>query len=188
MATDLQLNRFYRPAWSRCFKALWQWEGERGSRRLVARPGRTEAPELPRVETLARQMAQAEARGWQETDLRHACHRLALGRDCSSAVMTNDQLDLVEALFRVLTDPLDLEARMDLDNPSRMARRRYVHGMREFFEDAYVRSECDRIYHTREWTTLSDNQLRDLYRHLHNRRHARKSWTRPKYQQRKGTA
>lgn len=167
--TDAQKFRFYLPPWRDCVKAN-RWHMEKG--RLCG--AGLEAPaaltELAQVVTFARQLAATAHRGPLVNDLRHGCHIVALGRDKSSKEFTNAELDRVESLFRLLTDPDDINARLDWEDPTRAAKRRQLWFIRNAAPAAYVRAIARDKFGTADWENLTVAQLKFLAMTLANRR------------------
>jgi hypothetical protein len=156
--TYSQRAHWFFPSWQRAFRA--NWFRDRGC--ILPLESRPESEWLQQVEAAARDLAFHQHRAETEEIYRHACAVVALGRNISSQDMTNDQLDLVECLFRLLTNPLDLEAVLDWQNPDRMASRRLIGGIERMKPDAYVATMSSNIYGSREWRLLSVPQLRNL--------------------------
>jgi hypothetical protein len=63
---------------------------------------------------------------------RHALQIAALGADKSHLSLTNAELDLVLAQFRLVIDPDDLRAALTLSDPDRQKRRRITWAIRRF--------------------------------------------------------
>jgi hypothetical protein len=169
--TTAQAYRFYFPAWSACVKAN-AWHMEDG--RLVGN-GLSDQPstindQLPKVLTFARQIAQAQHRGPMVDDLRHACHIVALGRDKSSKVLNNAELDRVVALFKLLADPEDLSAIMAWENPVEADVKRVKWFITNTAPSAYVAAIARDKFGTSDWESLDLKQMRFLAMTLANRR------------------
>lgn len=170
--TERQKYRLYFPAWRAAVKANG-WRMESG--RLMVDEGRL-GVEGRQVLALARQRAAMEHRAPGVDDLRHGCHVLALGRDKSSKVLTNRELDVVVALFRLLADGDDLAARLDWDHPETLEERRVEWVIRHAAPEAYVRAVCADRFGTREWSGLALGAKRQLAMTLVERQRRRKSW------------
>jgi hypothetical protein len=116
------------------------------------------------------------ANGWRGEEAntqRHAAHVKALGRDKSHKDMTNREIDLVFAEFRLLADPANLNAAMEAANPEIGERRRLVAGTLERIEsEAYLRPvlETEHQYaaflESRGWQAWRDLPI-GLLRSLH---------------------
>jgi hypothetical protein len=166
MATERQLKRLYWPGWAAAVRA--NWRREKG--RVVVAPGAAANPWRDQVELAAEGMG-ASALAVVDWDwLRHAAHWVALGRDVSSKALNNGQLDRVLVLFRLLANPLDLQAVLDWQAPGRPDRRRTEWAMRHLpHTDGYVRSVCSAKFGTRRWESLEDRALHQLLMTLKNR-------------------
>lgn len=168
--TDLQLKRLYWPAWNAAFKA--NWKRDRGS--VVALREFDSGSVGGQVVGIATAAARREARGIAADDLRHACHQAAVGRDVSSSQLSNAELDRVLTLFRLLANPDDLDAVMDLQDPSRQARRRkewYVANCG--LPAAYVAKVALDKFGRSDVDGLRLDQLTDLVRTLQSRLRSR---------------
>lgn len=158
--TAAQKFKFYFPAWTACVRANG-WHKEKG--RVIL----TESPtaELSKVIVFATQRALQAGRSLAVDDLRHGCHWLALGRDKSSADLTNADLDRVVNLFELLTDPDNLAVRVKFDaygrgeDPGAIARVEYF--IRRAPE-AYVRVVSHGKFGTRDWENLTIAQKKQL--------------------------
>lgn len=161
--TDRQKFRLYLPAWGACARANG-WRMVKG--RLVGR-GLEDAPgggaELVSVIAAARQIAAARHRAAMPDDIRHGCHVVALGRDRSSGDLSNAEVDRVVSLFRVLTDPDDLDARLAWDNPG-LAEARRVEWFLGQAAPEYVARLARDIYGTERWQSLPVEKQRRLSR------------------------
>lgn len=188
-------NRFYFPAWGDCCSANgWRMESGRlcgagcGEPRFIIVAGKKvpnpnldptrnpstrnasletpASPELQKVLALARQRAAGEHRGLKLDDLRHAVHILCLGRDKSSDALTPSETDRVVAMFRLIQDPEDLDARLQVDayargeDPGALRRVEYV--IRTSAPDAYVRAIAAARFGTRHWEELKPGQKSQL--------------------------
>ncbi len=170
--TDAQKYKFYFPAWTACVRANG-WRKERG--RVVLDGGASRNDELAKVLTFATQRALQAGRSLAVDDLRHGCHWLALGRDKSSADLTNADLDRVVNVFELLTDPDNLAVRLKFDaylrgeDPGAIARVEYF--IRRC-PDAYVRALSAGKFGTRQWENLTISQKKQLSMTLANRKPA----------------
>lgn len=141
--TPNQQRRLYFPAWQDAAR-------KRGwvliERRLLADldaphwlpPEHPLSELLPEIHAHARTLATAAGRAVKPDDLRHACHRAALGHDRSSKQLTNPETDRVVALFRLIADPENLAYLTAWAEPEIAQRRRYVAACRHLAEDAYI--------------------------------------------------
>lgn len=172
--TDKQRKFLYFPAWHEAVSAN-QWRME--AKRLVT-PAARFTDESKQIIQLAHERALADHRGPVIEDLRHACHVFALGADKSSADLTNKEVDGVVALFRVLKDPEDLDARMAWEGflegrktgqyPGDAKRLEYF--ITRTAPDAYVRQVAADKFGTRLWENLTLPQKRSLAMTLANRK------------------
>lgn len=168
--TNAQKFKFYFPAWTACTRA----NGWRMSKGILRFDPQQLTEESSKVMTFARQRAVMEKRPMTVDDLRHGAHWLALGKDKSSEHLTNAELDRVVALFRLLTAPEDLGARMTQDaydrgeDPGAVQRLDYF--IRTSAPDAYVRKVSLDMCHTRDWEDLAVGQKQTLARALSQRR------------------
>jgi hypothetical protein len=169
--TDSQKKFFYFPAWNACVQANG-WRMAKG-RLVVKAEARMQNAELNHVFTFAEQRAMMARRGLTKDDLRHGCHLLALGRDKSSNDLTNADLDHVVTLFRLLTNPLDLNARLAWDAYARGEDPGAVKRVEYFIRrcpEAYVRAIAADKFGTRNWENLTVKQKGLLSMTLANRR------------------
>jgi hypothetical protein len=168
--TEAQHRRFYLPAWSACAKAC-QWNTQAG----IWGPGRnTESMEdrelLARVLACAKQIAQREHRGPKTDDFRRACHIVAIGANKSSLDFTNDEVERVVALFRVLTDPLNLNWLADWADPLVAKKRNLIAAAKRKAPEAYVLAIMKDKYHTSLIEDLNIKQLQSLCFTLNKRK------------------
>ncbi len=165
--TDKQRFGFYFPAWRRACEANG-WRMEKG--RLMGagiQDGALGEAALPsewvrKVVTFARQIAAMEHRGPTVNDLRHGAHVMALGRDKSSTVLTNSEVDRVATLFKLLADPDDLDAMMHWQDPGMSEKNRLEWAIQHAAPEAYVREIASRKFGTRMWEWLQMDQMRQL--------------------------
>lgn len=154
--TTVQAKKLYWPLWSKALRMAWFKHPTDG---LVIQSAEPLAAEI----TLAAQeSADAEFRSVTANDLRHAAHRMALGRDKSSSHLTNRELDRIVALFRILGDPDDLKARLEYDHPERGERRRQDYVVRTAVPEAYARHVAADKFGTTNLDGLNDHQTREL--------------------------
>jgi hypothetical protein len=172
--TKLQQTRLYFPAWAAAFRA--HWRRDRG----VVLPASDDAPPVAvrefveQLEEIATRRARKEVRAFTADDLRHASHILALGRTCSSNDLSNADLDRVMALWRMLADPDDLQARMTWDNPATADRTRMLWFVRNCGLPApYVLSVMQSRFQTADAASLETPRLRQLVMTLRERVRAR---------------
>jgi hypothetical protein len=179
--TPKQRTRFYFPAWNATAKAH-HWRTSEG-RLIGQRLDCWSNPKLnevyQRIWNLAEQWAAAERRALRPDDFRHACHVVALGRDKSSANLTNDELDRVVALFGLLADPDDLRATMAWLSPNEARRKRMLWWIRNHCVESYVVAICREKFGADEPATLRFDQLHQLHMTLRHRPNARRSAGRP---------
>jgi hypothetical protein len=172
--TDKQWFKFYLPAWSACADAN-TWLSKKGVFLGKQAPmfGRAEAGELyNQVWIAAQQLALAEHRALKPDDFRHACHIVALGRPKSSKDFTNAECDRVVCLFKILTNPDDIDALIEWDHPEIAAVKRLKWSIEHAAPDAYVRKIAADKFGTRLWEDLEEGQLRHLAMTLRHRRGA----------------
>lgn len=173
--TEAQQRRFYFPAWNGCAVAN-QWFMARN--RLVAdldaqREEYAHWPDLARelhskVVTLAEQLAQREHRAVNADHLRHGCNLVATGK-ASSASLDNKQTNRVVNLFRLLTDPEDLDAVMNWLHPDAADRQSYIAWLKKQNHEAAIIAISVNAYGTRQWEDLPMEKLRWLCKQLKNR-------------------
>ena len=169
--TDKQHKYFYLRAWTQAFAANWQ--RDRGT--LLRKEGRS-GTRLDQVEDVAAERAWKRTSRVTAEDLRHACHVVAIGHDKSSLDLNNRELDKLVSLFRILTDPDDLNAQIALDNPEVEARRRLEWSVEHCgLDDAYMLHIVHSKFGTKNWRSLPDPQLRQLVVTLKNRHPSPKS-------------
>lgn len=131
--TEKQRTRFYFPAWGRCCHANdWRMANGRlvGQRADVHGVADVNALYQQVWDTAERLAVQAHCAVTADL-LRHACHTVAVGRDKSANDLTNAEVDRVVALFRLLTDPDDLDAVIALHHPENAERERLVFSLKQ---------------------------------------------------------
>lgn len=102
----------YFKLWSKAYKA--HWSGERGGE-VIPRAGRPEHCEMrDQVMGFARRIAAQCGGGIRADYLRHACHVVAIGKNCGHRTMTHKQVTQVLAVFRQLAG-IDLSAMATTD-------------------------------------------------------------------------
>jgi hypothetical protein len=127
-----------------------------------------------KIQAVAKQLAQAEHRAMIVDDLRHAVHVVALGVDVSHADLTNAQWDRVRNLFRLLVNELDIDARLNFENPQNEERKRLLWCMENHFHARYAATVCNSKFGTPDWHSLEIEPLRHLVQTLRHRPNARK--------------
>lgn len=170
--TEKQHKRFYLPAWLKCADRN-DWRTAKG--RLIGKPHANFGVGISRelynqVWIAAQQLSLTEHRALKPDDLRHACTIVALGRYKSSKDFTNAECDRVVTLFKVLTEPDDIDAQIDWEHPSNAARRRLLWVIEHSAPDAYVRAIAADKFGTRLWEDLENQQLQYLAVTLKERR------------------
>lgn len=175
-----QYRRVYGPRWTAAFRANWTI-GERGIEWL---PRHAVAPPTLAAQCLAiaGTLAAAQHRGVRVDDIRHGAHQVALGKPVSARTLDNPQLDKVLAIFDRLINPDSLRAAMEEDgHAGKMRKVRWA--LANLYLPPYLRSECERIYGTTQWDTLTDDQQIRLRTHMRNRANALRPQFRnhPKY-------
>lgn len=174
--TELQLNHFYLPAWTRCARAN-NWHNLTALRLPARDISSPLAADLAlRVRAVADQIARAGHRAVRPEDLRHACHITALGRDKSSRAFTNAEADRVVFLFALLADPDSIAAVQDWENPDLARKRNLIAAAWQKAPEAYVLAILRDRFHTRIIEDLSLRQLQQLCMTLNHRNEA---WRQP---------
>jgi hypothetical protein len=170
MMTTTQLRRFYFRAWAACSRALvWNRSPVR-----LASHGAPEVNALYQaVWTAAESTARRTGCSVTANDLRHACHRVALGADKSAKTLTNAEADCVVALFNLLAAPDDLGAMLAWQNPEAGAVKRLTWAIEHAAPAAYVEALASDKFGTRAWRTLPEASLRQLALTLRNRKPGR---------------
>lgn len=174
--TEKQQRRLYFPAWGACAAAN-DWKMARG--RLVAnleqQVAQFEQWPDPAGTTVASVLKMADAQARQEhravnaDDLRHSCNYL-VAHTFSSQKLKNAQVTRVVNLFRLLTDPWDLQAVMDWLNPDAAGAAAYVDFMRKLAHEGVLRAISENAFQTPDWESLSMERLQWLCRQLKSRR------------------
>jgi len=170
--TPAQTKRFYFPAWRRAQQAQ-NWVMRKG--RLQAGRKQRYGPDLhdqlyQAAWDAAERLAAANHRAVTDTDLRHGSHIAAFGRDISSKDLNNPQADRIVCLFRLFTDPDDLQAVLDWQNPDASQRRRYIASLKSLAPLAYIDAICRdmfaHIYQSPRWEDLPLSALVSLRRKI----------------------
>jgi len=175
--TEKQRKFFYFPAWNRCASAN-DWRMAKG--RLVADLDNQAAdcerwPELAyglylRVTQAAFIRAEQLHRGVTAEDLRHACHIVCFGRDKSSEDLSNHEVNRVVVLFRLLSEPEDLDAVMDWLNPDQADKRALVQFLKKLAPEGTLCAISRNAYHTIYWEDLDVQQIRWILKQVKNRK------------------
>lgn len=126
-----------------------------------------------KVMAFAQELARRNSRAVTLDDLRHACHCTALGSDKSHKDLKNPEWDRLYNLFRLLQDELDIDARINLENPTNAERGRLIWSLENHFNRAYVAKVCQNKFGTSDHYSLEIGPLRDLHRTVRSRPNAR---------------
>lgn len=168
-------TQLYWKAWSAVVRAHG-WRGQ-GAALAASHQACWVSPSLDRTYQAIWSMASGLA--WQEgrgsltaDDLRHACAAIALGRVASSKGFTNQDLDRVLALFRLLAEPEKLAHLKAWDNRDAGERRRHVHVITQAPAAYWQRIAADKFGHA-DLDRLPLEQLRQLSLTLRRRVAAR---------------
>ncbi len=171
--TERQAKALYWPAWG---KVAWL-HGWRLEQRRLAGP-RLESwggPETTAVYLRVWQHADSAAlrhcRAPLPDDLRHGVHVAALGRDKSSADLTNIELDRVLCVLRLLADPDDLRAMEDWLDPDTATKRRRIGWLKACVSEAYLWKVVADMHPTTDLELLNPRQIEDIYDVLRHRPH-----------------
>lgn len=174
--TPKQEKLFYFPAWHRCAKARG-WTMRKGRLIVDLDAQRKESERWPEtVEALLHQvvenaqyLARQDHRAPTADDLRHACNMVATATK-SSARLTNKQVNRVVCLFRILTDPEDLDAMNDWLYPDHAERRSMIAFLRRKAPDYVIREIAGNLPGgTIYWQDLDMQRLRWIAGQLKNR-------------------
>lgn len=117
------------------------------------------------VWALAEEHARRASRSVAVEDLRRACTAAVAGRWISTKDLSNREFSRLLCLFRLLIDPLNLEALQEWGNPGVEERKRVVGLIRGLAPYAYIDAICsDRFkgYVKPFWEDLTLLQLRQL--------------------------
>ncbi len=156
--TTRQQRFLYFPAWRRALAAGWAKRDGVLFPRPALQPAQRDLVE--QIHTQASSHVARQYRGVDADDLRHAAHVVAIGRDKSSAQLTNAETDRVLALCRVIANPDDIQAILDWENRSGPDRRRLLwvieHGPAP---EAYVQTVANGKFGTADLRKLSTPQL-----------------------------
>ena len=141
--TTKQQKRFFFPLWNQTCRALG-WKMEDG--RLVLPDGRRNEHQK-KVIAEASALAAKEHRAPVLNDLRHGCYIVALGHDVKTLKMSNQQVDKVTSLFKLLVNDTDIAADMKLANPDIGERERLVRKINALkIPDAMIDAVCKKSF------------------------------------------
>ena len=194
--TELQRTNFYFPAWRRCADANdWVMDGGR----LSAGDGvsglgsREDSAYHLQVWTVATALARHDHCAITADHLRHACNWIAtLSRDCGDQLsnhqpravschdLDNRQTSRVVDLFRLLTDPEDLDALIAWENPEVADKRSLVRWLKKLAPEAVLIAISKNAWGTIFWEDQEIDQLRWLARQVKSRSHRPRSRPRPR--------
>lgn len=164
--TEAQQRRFYFPVWSACAAANdWKLSDNRLLADLDAQRIKADTWDEPareqmiKVLELAGRLAQAEFRAVIPDDLRHACNFVATGRQASGK-MDNKQTNRAVDLFRLLQDPLDLEAIMNWLHPEKRDKGSYLAFLKSLENEAALIAISRNAFGTGDFGSLDIDKLR----------------------------
>lgn len=157
------------PVYFRLWQAAWkaQWRLENGTPQILA----SASSEARQIDAIASRRARLQHRAPNLDDIRHATHVHAIGRDRSSKDLTQDEIDRVWALFRMLAAPEDLGAIIGVQNPQSQARLRTIHGL-EHCGVPEVRLQQWSAYFNggrTDWRDLPEDTLKAFSRYVWSR-------------------
>jgi ribosomal 50S subunit-associated protein YjgA (DUF615 family) len=155
------------------------WRMERGRLLPAGSASAAVSPLHREVFALAEQHAQQNHRAITVEDLRKGCVAAITGRYQSTKDLNNAQFSRLLALFRLLIDPDDIDARMDWDNPQRDEERRINHFIEHAAPDAYTRHIAGDRFGTRLWEDLPLADRKQLANMLRARKGNRAGVRRP---------
>lgn len=125
----------------------------------------------------AEQLALAGHRGVNADDLRRGCNYVAAGK-LSSGDLDNKQTNRVVSLFKLLSDPEDLEAVMNWLHPENAERGSFVAFLRKKANEAALIAISSNAFGTRHWEDLPIEKLRWIAKTVKERQPARKTFYR----------
>jgi hypothetical protein len=172
--TEKQQKRFYFPAWRSCSQQL-DWIMSRGRLAAAGADTRKRLGELPeparsameQVLNYAEVLAAKLHGAVTAEDLRHGCNLVATGgKKSSSGDMTNTEVDRVVTLFKLLENPLNIEASIAWlayqrgEDPG--AVKRILYFIKHAAPEAYVRKIAADRFGTRRWENMDLGQLKQL--------------------------
>lgn len=173
--TTAQQKRFYFPAWAACAAAnSWimrrgrlqaDLELQRGEFELWPEPAKGVVFGVLRV---AETLAEREHRAVSAEDLRHGCNYM-VAQEFSSSKLKNNQVTRVENLFRLLSDPWDLDAVMDWLDPREANRKSFIAFLAKVAHEGILRNISDNAFQTKDWESLPMERLRWLCKQLKGR-------------------
>lgn len=94
--------------------------------------------------------------------LRHACHVVALGRDKSSKVLTNAELDRVLLVFKLVINGDDLASVIAWEQPDQGQVKRLTWSIRNTAPEALIVHVCKDKFGKGDWWNLGTTELRQL--------------------------
>jgi hypothetical protein len=177
--TDAQRKRFYFPAWQSCAEANdWIMVGKRLLADLVEQRGHVDGkcPEpwreaFVQVLDYAEQLARQEHRAVTADDLRRGCNLAATGgRRSSSGQLNNREMTRVTVLFRLLTEPENLQAITEWLHPELADKRSLVELLLKRAPAATLIAISRNAFGTIYWEDLDGSRLRWLLRELKDRK------------------
>ena len=175
--TEAQQRRFYFPVWNTCAVANG-WFMVKGRLRADLAAQREEyatwsdpAREVYlKVLTAAEQLALADHTAVVADHLRRGCNLVAsAGRHASSGDLTNAETNRVAALFKLLTDPEDLEAVMNWLHPENAEKGSFVSWLKKQAHEGVLIAISRNAFDTPDWESLPIEKLRWLCKQLKSR-------------------
>jgi hypothetical protein len=119
----------------------------------------------------AEQSAAEGRRRVTATDLRHGCNRVATaGRTESSGKMSNQEVNRVAVLFKLLRDPDNLDAVMEWLHPENADRRSLLSFMRKVASEPALVAIARNAFGTVLLEELEEEQLRWILKNVKGRR------------------
>ena len=94
--------------------------------------------------------------------LRHACHVVALGRQKSSKLLTNAELDRVSLVFKLIINGDDLAARIAWEQPDQGQIKRLTWSIKNTAPEALIVHVCKDKFSRADWWNLGTTELRQL--------------------------
>jgi hypothetical protein len=94
--------------------------------------------------------------------LRHACHVVALGREKSSKVLTNAELDRVLLVFKLVINGDDLASAIAWEQPDQGQVKRLTWSIRNTAPEALIVHVCKDKFGKGDWWNLGTTELRQL--------------------------
>jgi hypothetical protein len=196
--TEAQQRRFYFPNWNGCAVANG-WLMRRGrlgvdlAAQLEEFRGWPEpaGPGALQVVVFAEQWAQQQHRAVNADDLRYGCNWVAtcdLAKRRSgatrgkihSADLSNRETQHTVTLFKLLTDPDDLDAVMDWLNPERQEKASYISYLLKRMDEAAIiaiaRNAFELTPGNQDWRELPTEKLRWICKQGKHRKSRRQFW------------